>query len=198
MIKFAFILIQFFTTVALYAQDLIAADSVYVVVRSSEGDLNEDGVLDRVFLSIDTVSETRPVRLQIFFGQSDSTFELFFSSTKIVQPQYPAELNGEHNGNTVPDVDINEGNFEIEYYIKGMSLYKFRFLNGAFSLIHLSSVYYDGRIITETKFDLLTGKYSKLVELLDESEIIEDIEKVVLIDPLPKLKGFVPLVHELY
>jgi hypothetical protein len=59
-------------------------------------------------------------------------------------------------------------------------------------------VYWDGESITATEFNLLTGKYTKQTEHLEKKEITLQIEKEVLLNPLPQLESFIPFENELY
>jgi hypothetical protein len=168
------------------------------LIRESQGDLNDDGLSDKVIISMDTLSESRPLRLQIFFSLPNGKSELIFSSTEIIEAMYPAEKNGEYNGSQIPDVYIEEGKLQIDFYIKGNSSYDFIFKDGSFELVHFTYVNWDGINITETTFNLLTGKYTKQSEILDTSEITMNIEKKALLRPLPQLKGFKPFENEFY
>lgn len=70
--------------------------------------LNHDGKLDKVNVKMDTVDETRPLRLQIFLSQPN--WKLTFAvSDKIIEPQYPAENQGKHNGYQILDFVIEKG-----------------------------------------------------------------------------------------
>ncbi|MFK8038815.1 MAG: hypothetical protein AB8B74_11030 [Crocinitomicaceae bacterium] len=173
-------------------------ESFNCIIRQSEGDLNNDGLLDKVIISMDTLNETKPLVLEIFFSQQNGMQSLFFSSTEIVEAMYPIEKNGSHNGSQIPDVYIEEGKLQLDFYIKGNSRYEFLFENGKFELTHFSYVAYDGISITETKFNLLTGKYKKQSKNQETSEITLKVEKEVHISPLPQLNSFKPFKNELY
>ncbi|MGY0039665.1 hypothetical protein [Pedobacter sp. NJ-S-72] len=70
-------------------------DNYTYVVREEKGDLNNDGKRDKIMVKMDTIGETRPLILQIFFlSQPNGKLTLAVSSTKIIEPQYPAENHG--------------------------------------------------------------------------------------------------------
>jgi len=196
--KTTILLIVLFTSVNVYSQNKKLNDNFNCLIRKSVGDLNKDGLLDKAIIAMDTLNQTKPLRLQIFLSQPNGKSELFFSSTEIIEAMYPIEKNGEHNGSQIPDVYIEEGKLQLDFYIKGNSRYEFIFRNGSFELIHFSHVNWGGTHITETKFNLLTGKYTKQIEKHETSEITLNIKKEVHIKPLPQLKNFKPFENELY
>lgn len=183
---------------SLYSQNKNLNDNFNYIIRESTGDLNKDKLPDKAIISMDTINKTKPLRLDIFFSKPNGKSELFFSSTKIIEPMYPVEKNGEFNGSQIADVYIDKGKLQLDFYIKGNSSYKFIFKNGHFELIYFTYVQWDGKNITETEFDLLTGKYLKKSEILATSKIIEKIDKKILIRPLPILKNFKPFKKKLY
>lgn len=196
--KIAIILIVLFTSLNVYSQNKNLNDNFNYLIRESVGDLNKDGLLDKVIISMDTVSDTRPLRLQIFFSLANKKYELFFSSTEIIEAMYPIEKNGKHNGSQIPDVYIEEGKLQLDFYIKGNSRYEFTFKNGKFELIHFSHVYWNNIDITKTEFNLITGKYMKQTEVNETSEITLKIKGEIEISPLPQLKNFKPFENKLY
>lgn len=88
-----------------------------VQIRAVQGDLNKDGLDDHVVVNMDTISETRPLRLQVFFAEANEKMRLVASSIQLIEAQYPIELEGKHNGNTVPNFYIEEGNLIMESYV---------------------------------------------------------------------------------
>lgn len=192
------LLILFFAFVVIYSQKKETIDNFNCVIRKSVGDLNEDGISDRVIITMDTINKTKPLKLQVFLSQPNGKIKLFFSSTEIIEAMYPIGKNGEYNGTQIPDVYIEEGKLQLDFYIKGNSRYEFKFKNKVFELINFSYVNWDGTNISETNFNLLTGEYTKRVEIHETSEVTLDIKKEIKINPLPQLKGFKPFEKELY
>jgi hypothetical protein len=188
------ILILFLSPMVFYSQD----ETFNTIIRESLGDLNEDGLSDQAIISLDTLDDTRPLKLQVLFSLPNGGKKIVFSSTQIIQAMYPIEKNGEHNGSQVPDIYIENGKLKIDFYIKGNSSYDFIYRDGDFELVHFTHVYWDGVNITEIVFNLLTGKYTKQVEVLKTAEVTMRVEKEVLITPLPRLKNFKPFKNELF
>lgn len=58
-----FVLIQ----INIYAQAQKVKDNFNVVIRTEEGDLNNDGLIDKVFVKMDTINEIQPLKLEIYF-----------------------------------------------------------------------------------------------------------------------------------
>ena len=78
----------------LSAQNSKSKDNYIYQVREENGDLNNDGKMDRITVKMDTVDETRPLRLQIFLSEPNGKLTLTVSSTKIIEAQYPVENEG--------------------------------------------------------------------------------------------------------
>lgn len=145
----------------LNAQKTIDKDNFTFQVQKEKGDLNKDNILDEVYLKMDTIDKTEPLRLQIYLSQPNiKKLKLVVSSTKIIESQYPKSKNGKHNGNTIPDFFIEDGNLQMLTDISDglKSRYTFKFQNGNFELIHISRVLWDGKeTTTETEIDLIKG-----------------------------------------
>jgi hypothetical protein len=52
----------------LSAQNIKNKDNYNYQVREEKGDLNNDGKIDKITVKMDTINETRPLRLQIFLA----------------------------------------------------------------------------------------------------------------------------------
>lgn len=187
-----------FNVKQLAAQNPSSNESFSIIIREAYGDLNNDSIPDKATIRLDTIDDTRPFKLDIFFSTPDSSLQLFYSSTRLVQAMYPTELNGKHNGSQVPRVYIEKGKLQIEFYINGNSLYDFKLKNNAFELIHFSQSVWDGKSITETDFNLETGKYTKLTEELETKKKTQVINGELEIKPLPQLQDFKPLTNTLF
>ncbi|MFP3590331.1 hypothetical protein [Chryseobacterium sp. SIMBA_038] len=159
----------------------------FVQVREEFGDLNKDGLKDKVTVSMDNIDAEQPLKLEIFFLQPNKKFKLIVSSTEIMNPQYP---NGKYGGDQVPDVFIEDGYFILYSEIKDVkNQYKFLFNNGKFELINLSKVRWDGKnTTTETEFNLLKGTRIEISQLLGSDKIIKKSEKKINIKPLPTIQ----------
>lgn len=183
----------------LFSQRIKNKNNYTYQVREESGDLNHDGKMDKVTVKMDTVAETRPLRLQIFLSQPSGKLTLAVSSDKIVEPQYPAENRGNFNGFQIPDFFIEKGILKMRSEIKhGNITCHFKYNKGSFELIYIDKLTYDttkgymneNTILTETKFDLITGIRTETDERLGLAKVLKLRKKRVLIRPLPKIQDF--------
>jgi hypothetical protein len=194
---FVFILLS--VQMNLSAQNIKNKGNYNYQVREEKGDLNNDGKIDKITVKMDTINETRPLRLQIFLSQPNGKLTLAVSSTKIIEPQYPVENQGKFNGFQIPDFFIEKGILTMWSEIKGGNItYDFKYHNGNFELINVNKLvnnategYTDeNTIYTETKFNLITGLKTETDERLGSKKILNKRKKTVLIRPLPKIQDF--------
>ncbi|AOM80211.1 hypothetical protein [Pedobacter steynii] len=184
----------------LFAQNIKSKDNYTYQVREEEGDLNNDGKMDRITVKMDTVNETRPLKLQIFLSQPNGKkLTLAVSSTKIIEPQYPVENQGKFNGYQIPSFFIEKGILTMWSEIEGGNItYDFKYRNGNFELIKVKKLtnnatkgYIDeNTIFTETNFNLISGLRTETDELSGSKKILNKRKKTVLIRPLPKIQDF--------
>ncbi len=202
---FVFILISI--PMSLLAQSNKSIDNYSYQVRDENGDLNNDGKMDKIILKMDTIDETRPLRLQIFLSQPNGKLTLAVSSTKIIEPQYPVENKGEFNGYQIPSFFIEKGILKMWSEIKGGNItYDFKYQNGNFELIYVNKLtnnatkgYTDeNTIFTEAKFDLVTGVRTETDEVSGLAKALEVRKKRILVRPLPKIQDFKFSDKELY
>lgn len=191
----------------LLAQSNKSIDNYSYQVRDENGDLNNDGKMDKIIVKMDTVDETRPLRLQIFLSQPNGKLTLAVSSTKIIEPQYPVENKGEFNGYQIPSFFIEKGILKMWSEIKGGNItYDFKYQNGNFELIYVNKLtnnatkgYTDeNTIFTEAKFDLVTGVRTETDEVSGLAKALEVRKKRILVRPLPKIQDFKFSDKELY
>lgn len=195
-IYFAFILILVQSN--LYAQTIKNKDNYNYQVREEEGDLNNDGKMDKVLVKMDTINETRPLKLQIFLSQPNGKkLTLAVSSTKLIEPQYPVEKHGEFNGFQIPSFFIEKGILTMWTESKGgNTTYDFKYRKGNFELIHVKKLtnnatkgYIDeSTIFTETHFNLISGLRIETDEQSGSKKALSKRKKTVLIRPLPKIQ----------
>ncbi|WP_316834535.1 hypothetical protein [Pedobacter nutrimenti] len=183
----------------LFAQKIKHKDNYTYQVREENGDLNNDGKMDKILVKMDIIDETRPLILQIFLSQPNGKLALAVSSTKIIEPQYPLENQGKHNEYQIPDFFIEKGILTMWSEIKGGNItYDFKYHNGNFELIKVKKLtnnatkgYIDeNTIFTETRFNLITGLRTETDEKLGSKKVLSKRKKVVLIRPLPKIQDF--------
>lgn len=191
----------------LFSQSIKSKDNYTYQVREETGDLNNDGKIDKITVKMDTVDETRPLRLQIFLSKSNGKLTLAVSSTKIIEPQYPVENQGEFNGYQIPSFLIENGILKMWSEIKGGNItYDFKYQNGNFELTYVNKItnnatkgYTDeNTVFTETKFDLITGIKTETDEISGSTKALKVRKKRVLIRPLPKIQDFKFSDKELY
>jgi len=181
----------------LSAQKGKVKDNYSYQVREEYGDLNNDGKEDKVLVMMDTIDETRPLKLQIFLSQPGGKLILAVPSTKIIEPQYPAENKGKPNGFQIPSFFIEHGILQMRSEIEnGNITYDFRYKDGNFELIHVSKLtnnstkaYVDEyTTFTDTQFDLVTGIRIETDDKLGSKKPLAVRKKKVLIRPLPKIQ----------
>lgn len=181
----------------LSAQKGKVKDTYTYQVRDEYGDLNNDGKEDKILVKMDTIDETRPLELQIFLSQPDGKLILAVSSTKIIEPQYPAGNKGKPNAFQIPSFFIERGILQMRSEIEsGNITYDFKYKNGNFELVHVSKLtnnstkaYVDKyTTFTDTQFDLITGIRTETDDKLGSKKPLAIRKKKVLIRPLPKIQ----------
>ena len=177
------------TRINVYSQRQTLKDNFNVIIRTEEGDLNKDGLIDKALITMDTTSKTQPLRLQIFLLQPNGKYLLHVSTEKILEPQYP---NGKYCGNQIPDLEIENGYLNLISEIKKNHFtHKFKFNNGNFELQNISNVVWDGNnLTTETEFNLLTGIRTVIIKSLGSEKVLQRTVKKIIVKPLPKIDSF--------
>ncbi len=174
------------------AQNSESQDNFDILIREEEGDLNNDGILDRVIICMDTVDQTVPLRLQIFLSQPNGRLKLVVSSTQIIEAMYPPEKGKGDDREEIPNLLIENGNLLLLGYMKGgTTAHEFKLRNGNFELIIVSRYTYDGKdTTTEAIFNLITGIKTEEDMLLGTDDISRRTEEKRWIRPLPKIQNF--------
>ena len=169
-------------------------------VMEVTGDLNKDGLADKVVVTQDTLNENAPYRLQVFFKEAAGEWKLKATSVKIIEPQYPNGRDGYRTGTGFSDVTIKAGVLSINIeLLRGHFEHEFKFQNGRFELIHFSFVSSDGRGVIETiDFNLTTGIRVELLERYDTDKVISNKKTKIIIKPLPTLQNVVPMEQDLF
>jgi len=184
---------------SVFSQSLKNKNNYTYQVREENGDLNHDRKMDKVTVKMDTIDETRPLRLQIFLSQPNGKLTLAVSSDKIIEPQFPAESQGKFNGFQIPTFFIEKGILKMWSEIKGGNItYHFKYNKGNFELIYVDKLTNDATkgyvdentIFTETKFDLITGIRTESDEKLGSVKALKVRKKRIVIRPLPKIQDF--------
>lgn len=175
-------LLSVLTAIPIFSQE---NKNHYKMVKDAMGDLNKDGLQDKVLLSMDINNTVQPLRLQIFFLGSDRKFKSVFSSTEVFDPQYP---DGKYGGNQVPDIRIENNNLIIYKEIGDVKLQQtFRFNKGKFELILVSLIRWDGKETTTDKtIDLLNGTVTEITQILGSKKAKKN-QKKITVNTLPTL-----------
>lgn len=176
-------------SVNIYSQQQSNTEHFTVRVREVMGDLNRDGLQDKVILTMDTVNAQQPLKLQIFLLQSNRKLRLEFSSKDVFNPQYP---NGKYGGDQVPSILIENGNLILYCEIKDVKeYYTFLYQNGKFELIQIKKIVWDGKeTTTETKFDLVKGEKTEVSQLLGSEKAKKKKPTKIALKALPTLQNF--------
>ncbi len=173
----------------MYAQQQKNIEHFTVRVREEVGDLNKDGLQDKVILTMDTVDAQQPLKLQIFLLQSNRKLRLEFSSKEVFNPQYP---NGKYGGDQIPSIFIEDGNLILYSEINDVKqYYTFRYQNKNFELIKISKIVWDGKdTTTETQFDLVKGEKTENSKLLGSEKTKKKKPTKIALKTLPTLQNF--------
>lgn len=97
----------------LHAQEKNPKGNFTALIQREVGDLNNDKRDDVIVLEMDVEDDTRPLRVQIFLSQPNGKRQLVVSSTTIMESEYPAYKNGEHNGNPINRLPIFTCSFDL-------------------------------------------------------------------------------------
>ncbi|SUX44104.1 hypothetical protein [Chryseobacterium indoltheticum] len=173
----------------MYAQQQKNIEHFTVRVREEVGDLNKDGLQDKVILTMDTVDAQQPLKLQIFLLQSNRKLRLEFSSKEVFNPQYP---DGKYGGDQIPSIFIEDGNLILYSEINDVKqYYTFRYQNKNFELIKISKIVWDGKdTTTETQFDLVKGEKTENSKLLGSEKTKKKKPTKIALKALPTLQNF--------
>lgn len=179
----------------MYAQQQKNIEHFTVRVREEVGDLNKDGLQDKVILTMDTVDAQQPLKLQIFLLQSNRKLRLEFSSKEVFNPQYPNEKYG---GDQIPSIFIEDGNLILYSEINDVKqYYTFRYQNKNFELIKISKIIWDGKdTTTETQFDLVKGEKTENSKLLGSEKTKKKKPTKIALKTLPTLQNFRDPEHQ--
>ncbi len=180
-----------------FAQQKANTEHYTVLVREEEGDLNNDGKMDKIMVLMDTLNDTRPLKLDVYLSQPNGEVTLAVATTQLIEPQYPVEKQGKFNGYQIPSFFIEDGILRMWRETKGgNTTYDFNYQNGNFELVRVHVLtnnatkgYIDeSTTFTEIEIDLVTGIRTETDTLSGSGEIVNKRERTVFIRPLPKLQ----------
>ncbi|MDX1351078.1 MAG: hypothetical protein R3279_12550 [Putridiphycobacter sp.] len=162
-----------------------------VDIRQADGDLNNDGIADRVLIKMDTISKSRPLCLQIFFAQPNGQYKLKVSTTNLIAAQYLRNKNGKNSGYTIPNIEIEGGSLHLETYFKGISVHSFKYLKRSFRLVSYSNIFWDGKQTTiETNLDFIRGLKTERTHQLGSQNNDDQVETDFFIRRSPKIQHY--------
>ena len=171
-------------------------DGFVAEIASIKGDLNKDGLSDLVVVKQDTLSKSKPYRLQIFFAQPDGTNKLIVSTETAIAAENPDEMDG----SGFEKITVKNNVLTIHNgMLRGTFSHVFRYQHGSFELIGFSKHISDGQgTIYSTDFNLSTGVRYEQGQRYDTDKIVFDKTEKKMIRPLPALQDFTPLGNDDY
>ena len=186
--------------VLFYGQAGSNKNSFNRIITTTKGDLNKDKLPDSVIVLQDTMNDTAPYRLQIFFKNTNAGYRLVIQNDSAIEVEFPDGKGGLLTGTRFSYINIKAGVLTINTeLLRGYYEYKFRYQNGYFALIGFKESYSDGQgISTTTDLNLFTGILHEIIQRYDTDKIISNTKKKIKIKPLPNLKGFAPFSTTLY
>ena len=169
----------------------------YHKILEVSGDLNKDQLADKVVVTQDTIQESAPFRLQIFLAQPDGTDQLFVTTTKLIEPQYPNGRSSFTSGSSLADISIKNNVLSVNFdLIRGTFTYKFRLQNGNFELIGYNEAQVSGSQIYYIDFNLSTGIKIEKTGNIGSDKIISKTKRKVLIRPLSTIQDLIPFEND--
>jgi hypothetical protein len=170
------------------------------LVTEAHGDLNNDGIADKVIVTQDTLQENAPYQLLVFFVNEKGEQHISITTSKLIEPQYPNGRNGYITGTGFSGISIQKGILRVSIQLlRGHFEHAFSYQHGNFELIGFSEVYSDGNgVLTTTDFNLVTGIRKQKIERYDTTKRIRKTKRKIVITPLPKLQELIPFETEFY
>lgn len=183
-----------------YSQTTPGITEFNFLVSEASGDLNNDGLKDQVLVFQDTLAETAPYLLEIYFAKENGTKEKFISTETAILPDFPDGRAGLSSGGGFWEVVIEESVLVIRNeLLRGNYNHRFRFKDGKFELIGFSYRESDGRgRFYSTEYDLITGILDKKTENYETDEVLEQSREIIKVSTFPSLLSFVPFAHRFF
>ncbi len=168
------------------------------VIAEVRGDLNKDGLQDLLRVTQDTLANSFPYRLEVFFNQPLSDKKLIVTTDKLIGAQYPNGKDGLRSEANLDTITIKNNVIAIRVQLtRGMFIHKFRYQKGNFELIGFTYMNADGLgNYAEEDFNLSTGVRYFKEGLNSSDEVAVKRKEIKRIRPLPKMQDFVPFETE--
>ncbi|WP_374329494.1 hypothetical protein [Soonwooa sp.] len=167
-----------------------ASDEQYRnIVYDIKGDLNKDGLADKVVVRENDNDSKHPYLLEIFFKNVVGSYKKVLRSTKAVTPKFPG--GGEISDVNLENLEIKSGLLIFtNQLIRGNYVHKFRFQNGNFELIGFTENNASAGYIEYVDYNLSTG--IKINEHIDyqTDKVLMHKKSIEKLKPLPKLQDF--------
>lgn len=191
-LKITAILLLIFVSQKSFGQ---ASDEQYRnIVYDIKGDLNKDGLADKVVVRENDNDSKHPYLLEIFFKNVDGSYKKVLRSIKAVTPKFPA--GGEISDVNLENLEIKNGLLIFtNQLIRGNYVHKFRFQNGNFELIGFTENNASAGYIEYVDYNLSTGvKINKHIDYQTDKVLMykKTIDKM---KSLPKLQDFEALEY---
>lgn len=155
-------------------------------VYEENGDLDQDGINDRVVVLQDTIDDRFPYRLQIFLGSKK-----ILESDEVIPAKYPDGRNQSSGYEDLFSVEIDKGVLTVVFdLLRGNYAYKFRWKpeKNDFAMIGFTSHYSDGvQFLYYTDFNLNTGSRIETRENYETGKVLSSKKSKLMIRPLPLL-----------
>lgn len=200
MIKANFIFLLVFLPAFSFTQSLTNRDSFSYFITAVKGDLNNDNLVDSAVVVQDTLANTQPFRLKIYFKNHQGKYQLVLQSDSAIEARYPDGRSGYINATLFLGITIKRGILTIsEELTRGHYEHKFRYRDGHFELIGFTQVYSDGQgIMYTTDYNLSTGVLLEISERYDTNKVLSKETKTIKVKVLPDLRTFIPHSTDIY
>jgi len=168
------------------------------LITEVRGDLNRDGFPDLIRVTQDTIADTRPYRLQVFFTQPNGKLKLIVTTDQVIEAEFPNGRDGLRSQAGFDSITIKNNVLIIRVQLtRGMFMHKFRYQLENFELIGFTILNSNGLgILYKEDFNLSTGIRIYKEERYDTGEVTLNTKEKKLIRPLPKLQDFVPFDND--
>ena len=189
--KNLFLILMISASVPLFSQEKQTMMQ-YKMIKDIKGDLNKDGLEDKILLSAHPTDAKQPLKIQIFFLGSDRKFKSVFTSTDIFETAHSSDQKY-----TTPDIKIENNNLIIATNTHDVKLEQtFRFNKTKFELIAVHKIQgdeTDNRI--ETKIDLLNATLIEIKKPAGAKKP-KKTQKTISVNALPTLDNIKSFDHE--